>query len=196
MNIIRILGNVTLACCSASLSTILYNYFHKEETEVLFFYGIVPICNLHHNIPTITLPIQNNECFECKVNIIIGYLNKAKTTLDICMYMLNHELLANAIIGAYKRGVNVRLILNEDNSKSTWKIGNIGILKKIKKDKHKEYLMHHKFVIIDNKKVILGSMNWTKISVRANFENVFITNNNELVYSFSQEFQRLWKQFN
>lgn len=196
MTAIRLLRSITLACCSAAFTTFLYNYFHREETEVLFFYGTLPICNLHRNIATTTTSIQNNECFECKLNIIIGWLNKAKNTLDVCMYMLNHELLANAVIDAHKRGVNVRIILNEDNLNTTWAMGNMGISKKVNKGKHNEHLMHHKFVIIDNKKIILGSLNWTKASVRANWENSFITNNCELVNPFRQEFQKLWKQFN
>ncbi|XP_026814209.1 mitochondrial cardiolipin hydrolase-like [Rhopalosiphum maidis] len=195
MTIIRFLGSVILACCSVSFSTFLYNYFHQEKTEVIFFYGTVPICNIHRNVAAITPIVQNIECFECKLNIIIECLNKAKRTLDICMYMLTHDSLTNSIIDAYKRGVNVKIILNEDNAMTTWQLGSMGILKKVKKNKYDEYLMHHKFVIIDNKKVILGSMNWTKMSVRANWENVFITNNCELVNPFRQEFQRLWKQF-
>lgn len=186
------LENIALACCSAAFTTLLYNYFYREETEVLFFYGTVPICNLHRSITTM---VQNNECFECKLNIIIRWLNKTKKTLDICMYTLNHELLTNAVIDAHKRGVHVRIILNEHNLKTTWKMSNMGISIKFKKGKHNENLMHHKFVIIDNKKVILGSLNWTNMSVRLNWENSFITNNRELVNPFRQEFQRLWKQF-
>jgi len=195
MSTIRLLGSITLAGCSAAFTTLLYNYFHQEETEVLFFYGTMPICNFHRNLATITTPIQNNECFKCKLNIIIGWLNKTKKTLDICMYMLNQELLANAVIDAHKRGVIVRIILNEDNLEFTWKLGNMGISKRVKKGNLNDNLMHHKFVIIDNKKVILGSMNWTIKSVRANWENSFITNNCELVNPFRQEFQRLWKLF-
>lgn len=201
MTTIRLLGSFTLACCSAGLTALLYNYYHQEETEVLFFYGTLPICNFHRNVTLTTanqnlIVNQNNECFECKLNMIIGWLDKTKKTLDICMYMLNHELLSNAVIDAHKRGIKVRIILNEDNIKTTWKMGNIGISKRVNKGKYNKNLMHHKFVIIDNEKVILGSLNWTTVSVRANWENVFITNNCELVNPFRQEFQRLWKQFN
>ncbi|XP_025206412.1 mitochondrial cardiolipin hydrolase-like, partial [Melanaphis sacchari] len=192
LTMIHRLGSIILACSSASFSTFLYNYFYREETEVLFFYGFMEICNFHRNIAAITPVVQNNECFKCKLNILIGYLNRAKNTLDICLYTLSHELLTNAILDAYKRGVNVRLIVDYDNFMTTWKISNVGISKRV--NKHDKYLMHHKFVIIDNKKVILGSLNWT-MSPRTNWENVFITNNCELVNPFRQEFLRLWEQF-
>jgi len=195
INTLRLLGSVTLACCSAAFTTLLYNYFHQEETEVIFFYGTVPICNLHRNLQTTTTTVQDNDCFECKLNTIIGWINKTKKTLDVCMYRFNHKLLANAVIDAHKRGVNVRLILNDDSLETTWKMGRMGILKRVKKSKYHVNLMHHKFIIIDNKKVILGSLNWTKMSVRTNWENTFITNNCEIVNPFKQEFQRLWEEF-
>lgn len=192
---IHLLGNCVLACCSAALTTLLYNYFHQEETEVLFFFGYAPICNNHYNIETTTTTLPNKECSMCNINKIIGWLNKTKKTLDICMYMFNHELLLIAILNAHKRGVIVRIILNDDNINTSWRIGSVGILKRVKKAQHVDKLMHHKFIIIDHKKVISGSLNWNIQSIRANWENAFITNNCELVNSFRQEFQRLWKQF-
>ena len=36
--------------------------------------------------------------------------------------------------------------------------------------------MHHKFAIIDGKKLISGSFNWTMQAAMGNYENVMITN--------------------
>lgn len=126
---------------------------------------------------------------------IIGWLNESQRTLDICMYMLSYDLFANVIIDAHKRGVKVRLILNEDNVNTTWKLGIMGINKKVKRKIYDKNLMHHKFIIIDNKKVILGSLNWTRMGVRNNWENTFLSNDCKLVDPFIQEFQRLWNEF-
>jgi len=131
----------------------------------------------------------------CKVDIIIGWINETKKTLDICMYMFNCELFSNAIISAHKRGVLVRLIVNEDFVRTTWKMGEIGISKKVKKSPSLDNLMHHKFVIIDNNKIILGSLNWTIMAIRKNWENIFITNDRRLVDPFRQEFEQLWTTF-
>jgi phosphatidylserine/phosphatidylglycerophosphate/cardiolipin synthase-like enzyme len=132
----------------------------------------------------------------CNVYKIIGWLNETKKTLDICMYSLNSELLTNAIIDAHKRGVHVRIIVDEDNIRSTWKFGTMGIAKRVKLMQfNAKMLMHHKFIIIDNKKVILGSMNWTVNAVRRNWENVFLTNKYQIVDPFRHEFKTIWKQF-
>jgi len=103
----------------------------------------------------------------------------------------------NAIIDAHKRGVHIRLILNEDNLKTTWKTGYMGIAKKIvsRDCGNNINLMHHKFIIIDNEKIILGSMNWTILGVRNNWENTFISNDHELVVPFVEEFKQLWEAF-
>lgn len=178
-----------MGCCTSALTYILYNYFNRERNEVLFFYG-------NQSISDSQKCIQNNcKCSTCNLHTIIGWLNGAKKTLDICMYMLSHELLTKVVIDAHKRGVCVRLITNEDNVKSTWRMGIMGIAKKIKNHPYSNKLMHHKFIIIDNKKCILGSLNWTNSGIRNNWENIFITNERKLIDPYIQEFQRLWRQF-
>ena len=42
--------------------------------------------------------------------------------------------------------------------------------------KKSDYLMHHKFAIIDGKNLITGSFNWTMQAAMGNYENVLITN--------------------
>lgn len=184
-----LLINITVGCCTSALINLLFKYFNREQNEVLFFYG-------NQSISGSKKCIQNNcKCSECNLHKIIGWLNGAKKTLDICMYMLSHELLTKAVIDAHKRGVCVRLITNEDNVKTTWRMGIMGIAKKVKNQQYPNKLMHHKFIIIDTKKCILGSLNWTYSATRNNWENIFITNECKLVDPYVQEFQRLWRQF-
>ena len=57
------------------------------------------------------------------------------------------------------------------------------------------YLMHHKFVVIDQAIMINGSFNWTRHAVNCNNENVLITNEQELVIPFMEEFEKLWTDF-
>jgi len=189
----KLLINIAVACSSALATTLLYNYFHQKRNEIIFFYGKQPHCDYHRNLTTVQNIHETNKCSMCKVYKIIGWLNEAQTTIDVCMYMLTYDLLANAIINAHKRGVQIRLILDQDNVEITWKMGIMGIAKKVKRNS--SCLMHHKFIIIDNKNIISGSMNWTYTGAHRNWENVFISNNHKLVDAFSREFQRLWKQF-
>lgn len=51
--------------------------------------------------------------------------------------------------------------------------------------------MHHKFVIIDESKLISGSYNWTYNAEYRNQENIITIENRELLESFLNEFERL-----
>lgn len=180
--------------CSTLLTTLIYKYLYKEQNEVIFFNGIQLYCDNHCGIQTAINTRSENECSKCKVYKIMEWLNETKKTLDICMYHFNHKLLLNAVIDAHKRGVRIRLIINSDNN-DTWEMSIVGIAKKVKKQDSLGMIMHHKFLVIDNKKVISGSLNWTTSGTRTNWENVFISNNYTLVESFKKQFQYLWTQF-
>ena len=52
--------------------------------------------------------------------------------------------------------------------------------------------MHHKFAVVDGRRLITGSLNWTLQAVQANKENILITEEPDLVRPFIQEFQKLW----
>ena len=56
------------------------------------------------------------------------------------------------------------------------------------------FLMHHKFVIIDEQILAFGSFNWTTQAVTGNFESVLVTNDQQTVKPFCREFQKLWDQ--
>lgn len=149
-------------------------------------------CSVHNDVTSTKNMLYTNDCSTCNLNKIVGWLNESKKTLDICMYSFSHKLMYETVMNAYERGVCIRLIVDSDNVYTTWNMGAKGIAKKIKQNPSTENLMHHKFIIIDNNKVILGSSNWTTSAFRNNWENIFISNESKLVVPFQQEFQSLW----
>ena len=52
--------------------------------------------------------------------------------------------------------------------------------------------MHHKFVVIDKKTVMMGSFNWTMQAVCGNNDVVLISNHADIVSPFVEEFEKLW----
>ena len=58
-----------------------------------------------------------------------------------------------------------------------------------------DYLMHHKFAIIDGEKLASGSFNWTMQAVMGNKENVIVTEDPAIVKPFASEFESLWEEF-
>jgi hypothetical protein len=56
-----------------------------------------------------------------------------------------------------------------------------------------DYIMHHKFCIIDDIKVITGSYNWTVKARRYNRENILCVEDENIVKNFKNEFENLSK---
>ena len=78
-----------------------------------------------------------------------------------------------------------------DKGSDIFRFKHKGIPVKIDSDKS---LMHHKFAVVDDKKVVTGSLNWTRSGSEINNENIVITDNYRIVTAFNDEFRRLWEQ--
>jgi len=56
--------------------------------------------------------------------------------------------------------------------------------------------MHHKFIVVDERIVIAGSMNYSTNAEESNDENVIIIDNAEIARLYIQEFERVWNLAN
>lgn len=54
--------------------------------------------------------------------------------------------------------------------------------------------LHHKFALLDDQTVIIGSHNWSKAANHKNDENLLIIKNDVVAQHFKQEFERLYQQ--
>eukprot|EP01098_Paradermamoeba_levis_P001352 TRINITY_DN1155_c0_g1_i2.p2 TRINITY_DN1155_c0_g1~~TRINITY_DN1155_c0_g1_i2.p2 ORF type:complete len:155 (-),score=30.25 TRINITY_DN1155_c0_g1_i2:81-545(-) len=128
--------------------------------------------------------------------LLLGYIKSAKKSIDACVYCITDNRIARALIELHKKGVEVRVISDNDKAKDEGsdlvELKNAGI--KVKTDQS-AYHMHHKFCIVDGSLLINGSFNWTKGACFYNRENVMITNEPEFVKSFQDEFETLWTAF-
>jgi len=126
----------------------------------------------------------------------LEYLSSPKKTLEVCVFTITDDSVANILIDLHKKGIKVRVITDDDQSASTG--SDIQSLKKagipVEMDKS-PYHMHNKFAIIDGLLLINGSYNWTTTANTKNNENMIITNNKGLVQSFSKYFESLWQDF-
>lgn len=120
----------------------------------------------------------------------------ARVSLDISVFTLSDDRLAEAIIGAQRRGVKVRLIT--DNDKALDQGSDVDFLKSegiaVRMDKTPNH-MHHKFVVIDRRILVNGSFNWTRSATDYNQENILVTDEQGLVAAYLREFEVLWDHF-
>lgn len=128
----------------------------------------------------------------------LSYLASAKYSVDLCIFMFTQSTLAVLLRELHEAGVRVRIITDgcEDQGLASQveRLREAGI--KIKSNKlGTGALMHHKFVVIDNKILLSGSFNWTNKAIVSNYEAVLVTSDRSLVLPFIQEYARMWDKF-
>jgi len=126
--------------------------------------------------------------------IIIKNIDNAKKFIGIAMYTFTDREIAQAIIRAKDRGVDIKIYLdrsqvNAKYSKSRYFFNN-GI-SEIKISSN-NYIMHNKFAIIDNEIVITGSYNWTASAGERNNENLLVIDNKIIINKYQTQFNYLW----
>jgi len=128
--------------------------------------------------------------------ILIKEINGAQKTLNVAIYSLTKENIADAILEAKKRGVDVKVITDKLESQSKFQKAILDKLKTnsipIKINSHAG-LMHLKLSIIDDKTVLGGSYNYTANATKENDENLIIMRNPNIVSDYSTEFNTMWK---
>ena len=151
------------------------------------------------------LALESSVLTSCKSNVyfspgsqcqqaILTKIQHASRYLDLCVFTITDNQIADAIIHGHTKGINIRIIT--DNHKSLdlgsdiSRLVNCGISVRIDNtDNH----MHHKFAIVDNTSVITGSYNWTRSAFLYNHENILISDDSAAVSSYRQEFDNLWR---
>ncbi len=130
---------------------------------------------------------------DCENNIIKRINESGK--IDIAVYSITNPKITNAIISAYKKGANIRIITDKTQAKGKKSL--VADLKKagipiLTNKKHK--IEHNKFAVFDDDIVVSGSYNWTTSASRYNSENcVFFEQPNK---EYTQRFQYLWGVYN
>jgi cardiolipin hydrolase len=130
---------------------------------------------------------------DCR-NLIISLIQSATVSLDVCVFTISDDKISRALLSAYSRGVNIRVISDNDKASDIGSdveelyYGGIEV-----RTDCTEFHMHHKFLIADNKTVITGSYNWTRNAAMYNQENIISISHNEICQRFQFEFERLWK---
>lgn len=128
-------------------------------------------------------------------DIIVNAINQAKKQILVEAYSFTSKPIASAIINAKKRGVDIWLLFDKTQVKSSYSSArffyNQGITK-IKIDQ-KHAIFHNKVMIIDQENLITGSFNFTKSAEEKNAENLlYFKNNKELANLYIKEFVYNW----
>ena len=115
----------------------------------------------------------------------------AETEIDLAVAWFTDRLLFDVVCQKAKNGVNVRLLLFDDDINQYLSFQDL-VACGGKVFRISEKLMHNKFCVIDREVVISGSYNWTNKAKNDNYENITITTGDPLfALQFVQEFNRI-----
>jgi phosphatidylserine/phosphatidylglycerophosphate/cardiolipin synthase-like enzyme len=126
---------------------------------------------------------------------IIPYVENAQSNVRFLAFSFTDYPLAKAMIDRSAAGVDVAGVFEKVGSETefaelrTLHCGGVPV----RQDGNPSFL-HHKLVIVDERYVITGSLNFSTNAETSNDENVIIIDNPDIASLFMQEFDRVWGQ--
>jgi phosphatidylserine/phosphatidylglycerophosphate/cardiolipin synthase-like enzyme len=134
---------------------------------------------------------------------LIELINNAQTSIHIASFEFNLTPVADALIAAKNRGLDVKWVTDDENGLA-YDIqpgrGQFALLQaagiEVKDDNGRSALMHNKFWIFDQQTTWTGSTNITVNGIFKQNNNVLVIRSPEIAFIYEREFQELWnKQF-
>ena len=126
-------------------------------------------------------------------NAIVPLVQSATQSIRFLTFSFTDYPLADAMSQRFKSGVDVEGVFEKFGSET--EAAELRTLMcrsvPVKQDGNSGFL-HHKVIVIDERIVITGSMNYSTNAEENNDENVIIIDNAEIARLYLQEFERVW----
>jgi len=130
---------------------------------------------------------------------LIQFIDNAQTSIHIASFEFNLTPVAEALIAAKNRGVDVKWVTDDENGLE-YDIqpgrGQFSLMAaagiELKDDAGRSALMHNKFWIFDGQIVWTGSTNISSNGIFKQNNNVLVIRSPEIAFIFEREFQELW----
>ncbi len=127
------------------------------------------------------------------VETLVSVLSGAGRSVDVCMFTITDDRIAEALVAAHRRGVKVRILSDGDKARDpgsdAHRLERSGLPVRLD---HLDRHMHHKFAVIDASILVNGSYNWTRAADTRNRENFTLTEEPALVRRYERAFQVMW----
>ena len=118
-------------------------------------------------------------------------IDSAKLSVDIAIYSLSLNSIRDALLRAYDRGVQVRMVMESENLERSdpqrLKDAGIPML-----GDRREGLMHNKFVVIDGSEVWVGGMNYTDSGTYEDNNVMMRIHSVKMAENFTKEFEEMF----
>jgi len=159
----------------------------------------IVISEIHAHSANSSLPQDLETCFSpeepCDQKLI-QFIASARSSLDVAIYDLTHEEIADQLIAASKR-ITVRIIVDQKQSKERNSLVR-NLIRASSSGLQIRYglqrgsgIMHNKFTIVDDKMIETGSFNYTRHATRYNHENQIYLRDPKVIRRFKSYFDEL-----
>lgn len=133
-------------------------------------------------------------------NALVAAIDEAQQRIDATLFEMNSEPVAQALIAAHERGVQVRIVADDEHGfdiiespdSLIFDLEDAGI--PVVADDHRSsgYLMHNKFFVFDGQKVWTGSTNITNNGMYNNNNNALLIRSARLAQYYTAEFEEMF----
>jgi phosphatidylserine/phosphatidylglycerophosphate/cardiolipin synthase-like enzyme len=129
---------------------------------------------------------------------LITLINTTQTSIHIASFEFNLPRVADALIAAKARGVDVRWVTDDENGLEIDGNENRGQFTRLMaggveiKDDARSALMHNKFWIFDRQTTWTGSTNITVNGIYKQNNNVIVIHSPEIASIYEREWEELW----
>ncbi len=166
-----------------SLIILFANFYLQAQNIKVYF---------NQSVDNSVSPITDAQTSANLDDTICSLIDSAIISLDIAVWDNGSSKIVTALNNAYNRGVQVRYIssTNSSNSALSGLNSNIPILKR--NATLSSHVMHNKFIIIDNQKLLTGSMNFGTGSMFDDYNNIVIITDTGLAQNYTIEFNEMW----
>lgn len=111
---------------------------------------------------------------------------KSSESIYLAVAWISNEIIFNALLQRAREGCKILMVIQNDHINNNSKLN----FSNIRNENFQIFMvekMHNKFCVIDNKKVITGSYNWS-YNAESNFENILIVSCNEIAKDYLKYF--------
>jgi phosphatidylserine/phosphatidylglycerophosphate/cardiolipin synthase-like enzyme len=130
--------------------------------------------------------------------LVLKTINTSQQSIRLAAYSFTSPLIVKALIAAHRRGVDVRVVVDEKGNKSKSGTAALNLLVNagINARTNGRYAIHHdKYIIADGAHVQTGSFNYSQAAAKSNSENVLVVwHNSELAASYLKHWQSRFDQ--
>jgi phosphatidylserine/phosphatidylglycerophosphate/cardiolipin synthase-like enzyme len=124
---------------------------------------------------------------------VVDVIDQSQTQVLVQAYGFTHNGIAQALIRAQARGVQVRVLLDQKSETSNRYVIELMVANDmVWRQDGQHAIAHNKVIVVDNNIVITGSFNFTNSAQTRNAENLLVLKSSELAQSYKTNWELHW----